>query len=161
MVKPKHPTVARHSLTSTISCYLHEKIAPKIRPPAKSVFGIHDPTGLSYLTQFKVGLSKLNLPKFKHNFRDTINPTCPSHDGVESTEHSLLLCSSFHVQRRHLLTGVFALLQPFGYIALSNEVLTQFSLFGDKDLPDDANRNVIESTLQYIHASGRYSLPQA
>ena len=50
------------------------KLLSKIRPLPKSVFGIHDPRGLSYLTQLRVGLSKLNFHKFKHNFRDTINP---------------------------------------------------------------------------------------
>ena len=33
---------------------------------AKSVFGIHSPKELSFLTQFRVGLSKLNFHKFKH-----------------------------------------------------------------------------------------------
>ena len=36
-----------------------KKLLSIIRPPAKSVFGIHDPKGLSYLTQLRVGLSKL------------------------------------------------------------------------------------------------------
>ena len=40
---------------------------------------------LSYLTQLRVGLSKLNFHKFKHNFRDTINPMCPTNDGIEDT----------------------------------------------------------------------------
>ena len=31
-----------------------------IRPPSKSVYGIHDPKLLSVLTQLRVGLSKLN-----------------------------------------------------------------------------------------------------
>ena len=132
-----------------------KKLLSKIRPPAKSVFGIHDPIGLSYLTQLRVGLSKLNLHKFKHNFRDTINPMCPSNDGIESTEHFLLLCPSFEVQRRNLLAGVFALLRPFGYIDLSNEVLTQLLLFGDKGLPNDVNRNILKLTLLYIHTTGR------
>ena len=70
-----------------------------IRSPAKSVFGIHDPIGLSYLTQLRVGLSKLCFYKFKHNFRDSINPMCPSNDGIETTEHFLLLCPSFEVER--------------------------------------------------------------
>ena len=35
-----------------------KKLLSLIRPPAKSVFGIHDPNGLSYLTQLRVGLSK-------------------------------------------------------------------------------------------------------
>ena len=80
---------------------------------------------------------------------------CPSNDGIESTEHFLLLCPSFKVQRRNLLAGVFALLRSFGYIDLSNEILTQLLLFGDKGLPNDVNRNILKLTLLYIHKTGR------
>ena len=52
------------------------KLLSKIRPLPNFVFRINDPTGLSYLTQLRVGLSKLNFHKFKHNFRDTTNPMC-------------------------------------------------------------------------------------
>ena len=55
-----------------------KKISSIIRPPANPVFGIHDPIGLSFLTQLRVGLSKLNFHKFKHNFSDAVNPMCPS-----------------------------------------------------------------------------------
>ena len=102
-----------------------------------------------------LGISILNLHKFKHNFRDTINPMCPSNDGIESTEHFLLLCPSFEVQRRNLLAGVFSLFRPFGYIDLSNEVLTQLLLFGDKGLPNDVNRNILKLTLLFIHTTSR------
>ena len=130
-------------LSSRKSC--SRKFAPLL---CMSVFGIHDPIGLSYLTQLRVGPSKSKLQKFKHNFRDTINPMCPSNDGIEGgTEHFLLLCPSFEVQRRNLLAGVFALLRPFGYIDLSNEVLTQLLLFGDKGLPNDVNRKILKLTL--------------
>ena len=133
-----------------------KKLLSKIRPPpAKSAFGIHDPIGLSYLIQLRVGLGKLKVHKFKHNFRDTINPMCPSNDGIESTEHFLLLCPSFEVQRRNFLAGDFALLRPFGYIDLSNEVFTQLLLFGDKGLPNDVNRNILKLIPLYIHTTGR------
>ena len=88
----------------------------------RSIFGIHDPKGLSYLTQLRVGLRKLNFHKFKHNFSDTVDPMCPANDGIEDTEHSLLLCPSFAVPRRYLLAGVFALLRPFGYIQISKKM---------------------------------------
>ena len=52
----------------------------------------------SYLSQVRVGLSKLNFHKFKHNFRDAINPLCPTNDGIEDTEHFLLLCPAFDTQ---------------------------------------------------------------
>ena len=57
-----------------------KKLLSIICSPAKSVFEIYDPIGLSLLTQLRVGLSKLNFHKFKHNFRDTINPMCPTSD---------------------------------------------------------------------------------
>ena len=133
-----------------------KKLISIIRPLAKSVFGIHDPIGLSYLTQLRVGLSKLCFHKFKHNFRDSINPMCPSNDGIETTEHFLLLCPSFEVERLNLLARVFELLRPYGYIDLSNEVLMQLLLYGDKHLPHDLNRNLLALTLKYIHATGRF-----
>ena len=130
-----------------------------IRPPAKSVFGIHDPIGLSYLTQLRVSLSKLNLHKFKHNFRDTVNSMCPTSDGIEDAEHFLLLCPSFHVQRRDLLAGVIELLRPFVQVAnLSNNALTQLLLYGDKNLSDDLNSNILELTLRFIRLTGRFDL---
>ena len=132
------------------------KLLSKIRSPAQSVFGIHDPKGLSYITQLRFGLSALNFHKFKHNFRDTINPMCPTNDGVEDTEHFLLHCPSFDEERRDLLAGVFSLLRPYGYINSSNNFLTKLSLYGDKGLSNDVNRDILQLTLQYIHKTGRF-----
>ena len=42
-----------------------------IRPLPQPVYSIHDPKGLAILTQLRVGLSKLNLHKVKHNVKDT------------------------------------------------------------------------------------------
>ena len=122
-----------------------KKLLSIIRPPAKSVFGIYDPKGLSYLTQLRVGLSKLNFHKFKHNFRDTINPMCPTSDGIEDTEHFLLLCPTFDAQRRDLFAGIVELIRPFRQITdLSNDSLTQllFLLYGDQDLSTELNRKI-------------------
>ena len=121
------------------------KLLSKIRPLPKSVFRIHDPTGLSYLTQLRVGLSKLNFHKFKHIFRDTINPMCPTNDVIEDTEHFLLLCPSLEVPRRDLLAGVSALLRPLGHTDLSNEFLMQILLYGDKDFPDSLNKDTVKT----------------
>ena len=118
-----------------------KKFLSIIRPPTKSVYGIHDPKGLSYVTQLRVGLSKLNFHKFKHNFRDTINPMCPTSDGIEDTEHFLLLCPSFDVQRQDLLAGIVELLRPFVLITdLSNDALKQLLLYGNQELSYDLKK---------------------
>ena len=135
---------------------LKTKLLSRIRPSAKSVFGIHDPIGLSYLLQLRVGLSKLNFHKFKDNFRDTVNPMCPTNDGIEDTEHFSLLCPSFDIQRQDLLAGVSELLRPFVQIdTLPNNVLVQYLLYGNKELSNDINRNILKRTLNFIHKTGR------
>ena len=86
-----------------------------------------------------------------------MNPMCPTSDGIEDTEHFLLICPSFDVQRRDLLAGVVELLRPFVQITnLSNDALTQLLLYGDQDLSDDLNSNILELTLRFIHKTGRF-----
>ena len=75
---------------------------------------------------------------------------CPTNDGVEDTEHFLLPCPSFDVQRRDLLAGVSQLVRPFVQInSLSNIVLIKLLLYGDKDLSENINKNILELTLNY------------
>ena len=101
-----------------------------------------------------MGLSKLNFHKFKHNFRDTINPMCTTNDGIEDTDHFLLLCPSFDVPRRDLLAGVSALLRPLGHTNPSNEFLMQILLYGDKDFTVNLNKDILLLTLRFIHETG-------
>ena len=133
-----------------------KKLLALIRPPPKLVYNIHDPKGLSILTQLRVGLSKLNFHKFKHNFNDTLNPLCPINDGIEDTEHFLLLCHAYDTDRRDLLSSVNAILRPHGLVNLSNENLLQIILYGHEKLPSDSNTKIIEATLKYIQASERF-----
>ncbi len=81
---------------------------------------------------------------------------CPTYDGIETTEHFLLLCPSFEAERRSLLADVFDLIHPFGYVDLSNEVLLQLLLYGDKNLSFNLNKCILESTINYIHMTGRF-----
>ena len=120
------------------------------------IFKVHFTKCLSHLTQLRVGLSKLNFHKFQHNFRDTINRMCPSNDGIEDTEHFLLLCPSFGVQRTDLLAGICSLVRPYGYVNLANDVLLQILLYGDKNFPNNLNGSILELTIRFIHSTGRF-----
>ena len=126
------------------------KLNKIIRPTPKQVFGIHDPKGLATLTQLRVGLSALNFHKFRHNFNDTLNPMCPINDGVEDTEHFLLHCHSYHLQRNSLLSHVQATLLSCGLSNLSNEDLVSIILYGDERLPLKSNKAIIKATLEFI-----------
>ena len=142
--------------SSTVSNF-KAKLLVIIRPTAKSIYGIYDPVGLSYLTQLRVSLSKLNLHKFKHNFRDAIDAMCRSNDGIESEEHFLLLCPSFDTQRKSLLDRTLPLLRPLSITNPSNELLSHILLYGYKDLPADSNRDILEGTISFIRETGRFN----
>ena len=80
-----------------------------IHPPPKLVYRIYDSKDLSNLVQLCAGLGKLNFYKFKQNFRDTLNPLCPTNDVVEDTEHYFLLCHTYDAKRDDLLNSVNAI----------------------------------------------------
>ena len=46
------------------------------KPRAKLTYNNHNPSGLKLLTRLRLGLSHFNEHKFKHNFRDFVNPLC-------------------------------------------------------------------------------------
>ena len=46
------------------------------KPSAYSTFHFHCPEGLKLITRLRLGLSNLRFRKFKHNFQNTLNPTC-------------------------------------------------------------------------------------
>ena len=81
---------------------------------------------------------------------------CQTNDGIEGTDHFLLLCPSFDVQRRHLLAGVSVLLRPFVEInSLPNDVFAQILLYGDKNLSNEINKSILQLTLVSSNA-GRF-----
>ena len=80
---------------------------------------------------------------------------CPPNDGIEDTEHFLLLYPSY-VELRRDFAGVFALLRTSGYTDLQNRSLVQILLYGCKSFPNEINREILLLTLQFIHKSGRF-----
>ena len=111
---------------------------------------------LAVLTQSRVGLSALNLHKFRHNFKDTIHLMCLINDDIEDTEHFLLSCHLYDAQRHVLLGTVSKILLSEGLSNLSNEALLKVLLYGDGRLSTYSNSQIIKATLKYIHASQRF-----
>ena len=60
-----------------------------IRPSKNSTFHYYCPDGLKLSTKLRLGSSHLRFHKFKHNFKDTLNPIC-SCGNVETNIHYLL-----------------------------------------------------------------------
>ena len=63
------------------------KILSFIRPKENSVFKIHDINGVKLLNRLRLHFSHLNEHKFRHDFRDTIDPMCSCGLEAETTLH--------------------------------------------------------------------------
>ena len=72
---------------------------------------------------------------------------CPSNDGVEDTEHYLLLCQSYDEPSQWA---------PSDISNLSNELLVIFILYRNERLPPEVNKRLIEATLKFIHTTKRF-----
>ena len=63
----------------------------------------------------------------------------------------------FGGQHQNLLSGLVELIRPFIQITdLSNDSLTQLLSYGDRDLPNDLNRNILQLILPIIHDTDRF-----
>ena len=67
---------------------------------------------------------------------------CPSNDGVEDTEHYLLLCQTYEEPRRDLLNGLDTMLPPSDISNLANELLVELILYGNERLRPDVNKRL-------------------
>ena len=75
---------------------------------------------------------------------------CPINEGVDDTEHFLLHCHSYRLQRNSRLRRVQAILVSYGLLNLSNEELVSIILYGDERLPVESNKAIIKATLGFI-----------
>ena len=66
------------------------------RPKLKRIFGVHDPVGVIYLFQLRLGLSPLRSHRKIDNFLDTPSDACLCKTGKETTEHVDLNALSTH-----------------------------------------------------------------
>ena len=108
---------------------LKKHINTFFRPKTKTIFGIHDPSGLRYLFQLRVSLSPLRSHKFCHNFAYTPSEICRCNQGIEDTKHFLFSCPDYATPRATLAASVLNILQKNNLNYLGNQ--SQLYLYMD------------------------------
>ena len=61
------------------------------------------------------------LKKFRHNFNGILNPLCLINEDVDKTQHFLLHCHSYHLQRNNLFSRVQVELLSYGLSSVFSE----------------------------------------
>ena len=74
-----------------------------------SICDVHNPIDIKLLNRLRVNFSHLHKHKFRHNFRDTVNPFCLCNGDTETISHYLLGCPLFFEQRTKLLESLSSL----------------------------------------------------
>ena len=83
-----------------------KRILSFTRPMPNSIYNIHNPLGIKYLTRLRIGISQLKEHKFRNNFQDSINPMCSCSNDIETTIHFLLHFANFTTQRKTLFDKI-------------------------------------------------------
>ena len=134
-----------------------KRILEFIRPQPNSIFNVSNSLGLTYLTRLRIGWSHFCEHKFRHNFRDSLNPICNCGNAIESTKHYLLHCSNFKNERQTLLQNVRTV-NP-NLLSMNEDALTHLLLYGDNTLTDNTNTFLLNSVIEYITSTKRFNDP--
>ena len=100
-----------------------------IKPLENSIYNIHDPLGIKLLTRLRLDFSHLREHKFRHNFRDTLNPMCNCSLEPENTSHFLLHCYNYENLRLTLVSDLNTI--DSSLRLLDDKNLVQVLLHGD------------------------------
>ena len=105
------------------------KLLALFRPVQRTIYNVFNPQGLKFLTRLRLGLSHLNEHRFRHNFKDCINPLCSCSLEVENTLHFFLHCHHYSTFRMGLMNKVNQIDENFSYLSDDNKVSPL--LYGD------------------------------
>ena len=122
-----------------------------------SIYKIHNPVGLKYLTRLRVGLSHLKSHKFLHNFNDTPDQFCAcDKKSIESTEHYLLFCPLYCPMRDQLFLD---LQNEISIIPFQKTFLTRLLLYGNESYSVHTNNFILKCSINYIMNTERFHGP--
>ena len=127
-----------------------------IRPTKKSTFGIHNPKGIGWIFQIRVGLSPLKSHKMRHNFQDTPDDKCIC-KSEETTQHFLLKCHIYNEHRLDLFQTLNPILLANGLYHLNDSAMVHLLLYGDEKLKVDTNKAILKATITFIEKTLRFS----
>ena len=126
----------------------NSKLLAFIRPVQRSIYNVFNPQGLKFLTRLRLGLSHLNEHRFRHNFKDCINPLCSCSLEVENTLHFFLHCHHYSTLFMGLMNEVNQTDENFSYLSDDNKV--SLLLYGDSRFDDNKNNFFLSAPITYI-----------
>ena len=123
-----------------------------------SVFSVYDPYGVKLLTRLRLQFSHLKEHKFRHGFSDTVSPMCEYNAEIEDTEHFLLRCHFYSIQRFELFNNISKI--DLSLTQLDTKEQDIILLYGYRPNKANAlNQDIITFEINFLKKSGRFDKP--
>ena len=105
-------------------------------------------------TRLRLSFSHLHEHKFRHGFKDTLNPLCSCSIEAKTTTHYFLRCHFHGSIWATLMNDLEIILIPFSTVCDNN--LISLLLYGDDTFDETKNRKILMSTIRFIKDSQRF-----
>ena len=125
-----------------------KKLLTFIRPMPNSIYNIHNPLGVKYLTRLRIGFSHLKEHKFRHNFQDSTDPMCSCSSGIETMIHFFLHCTNFNIQRQTLFEKIAKI--DATILTENEDSIANTVLFGKPSYENSFNKAMLDAPIEYI-----------
>ena len=122
-----------------------------------SIYNIHNPLGVKYLTRLIIGFSHLKEHKFKHNFQDSMDLMCSCNSCVITTIHFSLHCTNFNTQRQTLFVKIVTI--DANILSENGDSIVNSFLFGKPNSENSFNKVMLTASIEFILSSERYNNP--
>ena len=123
-----------------------------------SVFSVYDPYGVKLLTRLRLQFSHLKEHKFRHGFGDTVSPICGCNAEIEDTEHFLLCCYFYSIQRFELFHNINKVDPSFTQLDTKEQV--NILLYGyPPNKSNTSNQDIIKFVINFLKKSGHLDKP--
>ena len=124
------------------------------RPAQRKTFNINDSVGNKLLTRLCLGFNHLHEHKFRHGFRDILNPLCPCSIEAETTAHYFLRFHFYNANRSTLTNELNEIDSSFS--TLNENKFIDLILYGSDKFDDKKNHNILMCTIKFIKGSQRF-----
>ena len=113
---------------------------------------------MKLLARLRLLFSHLNEHKFRHGFKDTVDPFCACGNEIETAEHFFWRCHFYSAQRKELFKSPEKVGPYFLKLNPKNQVLVL--LYGSQINDSKSfNRDILKNVIIYIKVTARFDRP--
>ena len=123
-----------------------------------SLFSDYDLLGVKLLTRLRLQFSHLYEHKFRHGFGDTVSTMCGCNAEIEDTEHFLLRCHFYSIQRLEVFNNINKVYPSFTQLDTKEQV--NILLYGHLLNKSNAlNQDIIKFVIKFLKKSSCFDKP--